>query len=272
MIVTLTTDFGVSSPYVPALKGVLLRQCPTAVCVDLTHSIPAQEVRHAAYFLADCVPYFPANTLHLVVVDPGVGTSRALLYVECAGQRLLAPDNGVLSAVLAKLDGPPLVRQLTDERWWRSLRSATFHGRDILAPVAGHLLSGLPPAELGPLVTGWQTLPEPMCVATADGWRGEVVFIDDFGNLLTNLPGGLRPCAVWLDDQRLTCKTVNTYGDAAVGATVVLTASNGCLELAVVNGAAERRHGARVGSSVQIGISASILPEDALRSPAKCVS
>ena len=132
--ITLTTDFGNASPYVAAMKGVILSINPGAAIVDLSHAIPPQDLRHASYFLATATLYFPAGTIHVCVVDPGVGSTRAALYVEAGGQRLVGPDNGIFTALIRKTATPAMVRRLADCRYWRSCVSSTFHGRDVFAP------------------------------------------------------------------------------------------------------------------------------------------
>src|SRR5437762_3447923 len=140
-LITLTTDFGGESPYVGAMKGVILGLNPRAHIIDLSHHIPPQEILFTAFFLQSSIPYFPGEAIHVVVVDPGVGTDRALLYVEVGGHRLLAPDNGCWT-LLEGAAGEPRVIRLAEPRFWREPVSATFHGRDILAPVAAHLSLG----------------------------------------------------------------------------------------------------------------------------------
>jgi S-adenosylmethionine hydrolase len=147
-LITLTTDFGTASPYVAVMKGVILSINPAARITDLTHAIRAQDLRHASYFLATAVPYFPPGTIHLCVVDPGVGSERAALYAEAGGQRFVGPDNGIFTGVFRKL-GSATCRKLANCRFWRPGVSATFHGRDIFAPVAAHLSLGANPNELG---------------------------------------------------------------------------------------------------------------------------
>jgi len=137
--ITLTTDFGEGSPYVAAMKGVVLALNPNARLLDLSHTIPPQDLYHAAFFLRSALPYFPPGTIHVIVVDPGVGTSRAALYVETAGERLLVPDNGCWTPFAQTVAQPPVVVRLAEPRYWRPHVSATFHGRDIFAPVAAHL-------------------------------------------------------------------------------------------------------------------------------------
>src|SRR5689334_6880379 len=142
-IITLTTDFGSRSPFVAAVKGVILSINPEARLVDLSHEIPPYDIRHAAFFLADAVPYFPPGTLHVVVVDPGVGGERAILHVTVGEQRLLVPDNGCW-ILLARGQSPSVIR-VSEPRFWRPVVSSSFHGRDIFAPVAAHLGLGVNP-------------------------------------------------------------------------------------------------------------------------------
>ncbi len=188
-IITLTTDFGEESPYVAAMKGVILGINPSARLVDLSHQIPPQNLAYAEFFLSGAIPYFPHDALHVVVVDPGVGTQRALLYVEVAGHRLLVPDNGCWTELAALAGQTPLVIRLAEPRYWRHPVSATFHGRDILAPVAGHLSLGVDPRTLGPQVEEWVRCELRRPTLVPGRLAGEVMFVDRFGNLITNIPG-----------------------------------------------------------------------------------
>jgi S-adenosylmethionine hydrolase len=250
--ITLTTDFGHASPYVAALKGVILGINPNARLVDLSHAIPPQDLRHAAYFLEQAIPYFPPGVLHVIVVDPGVGSERALLYVEVRSQRLLVPDNGCWTGLVRGTN--PAVRRLTTARYWRQPVSATFHGRDILAPVAGHLSLGVPADALGPSVSSWVRLEEPALVRTAADVTGAVVFVDDFGNLITNIPatelpeGALR---VTVGPHGVS-RRVRAYAEAAPGQPVALVSSSGLLEIAVPQGNAARQLGVGVGTTVRV--------------------
>jgi S-adenosylmethionine hydrolase len=253
-IITLTTDFGASAPYAAALKGVILTLNSAARLVDLTHEIPPQDVRYVAFFLATAVPCFPNEALHVVVVDPGVGSDRALLYIEAAGRRLLAPDNGCWTL----LEGAETARviRLAEPRYWRRSVSATFHGRDILAPVAAHLSLGIDPAQLGPPVRDWVRLVIPPPRTIAGGLAGEVVFIDNFGNVITNIPtDGLRPPDVLtIGDRKLqgTFRWVRSYSEAPPESLVVLGSSTGLLEIAVARGSAAQCLEATVGMPVTI--------------------
>ncbi len=250
--VTLTTDFGDGSSYVAALKGALLAVNPAVRPVDLSHGLPPQDLTAAAYFLADTLPLFPPGTIHVVVVDPGVGTDRALLCVEWAGQTILVPDNGCWTSVIRPCE-PPRVHRLEERRFWRPQVSATFHGRDILAPVAGHLSLGVQPNELGPPVHEWVRLALPQPEATPDGVRGVVVVADPFGNLVTNIPAdAVTATAQVRIGGHSVPRRVRAYGDAEPGTLVALIGSSGRLEVAVVNGSAAARLGVGVGAPVSV--------------------
>jgi len=252
-IITLTTDFGEADSYVAAMKGVILSINPAARLVDLSHQIPPQDVLHAALFLAGAVPCFPSGTLHLVVVDPGVGTERALVYAELGKQRLLAPDNGVLTLVERSLGVHRLFR-LTESRYWGTNVSSTFHGRDILAPVAAHLSLGISPEALGPALTELHRLefPEPRVAGTCI--CGEVIDIDRFGNLITNIPASLfaEGAGFLAEVCGRTARSVRTYGMASSGELVVVVSSSGLLEVAVTQGNAASELGATRGDAVLI--------------------
>lgn len=256
--ITLTTDFGCASPYVAAMKGVILSINPGAMVHDLSHAIPPQNLRHAAYFLATAVPCFPQGTIHVCVVDPGVGSARAALCIDACGQRLVGPDNGVFTQLLRKSPTPPVVRRLADSRYWRARVSSTFHGRDIFAPVAAHLSLGLDAAALGPELHEPVELPMPSAITFADHWQGEVQFVDDFGNLITNIPACklkvLPMKASVAGSPPALLRWVRTYADAAAGELVCLFSSDGYFEIAVVNGSAARRLDVTVGAPVELRI------------------
>jgi len=252
MLVTLTTDFGGGSSYVAAMKGALLAVNPAARLVDLSHDLPPQDLVATAYFLADALPWFPSKAIHVVVVDPGVGTDRNLLCAEWREQHVLVPDNGCWTPLVADSDCP-VVHRLTERRYWRSEVSATFHGRDILAPAAGHLSLGVAPAQLGPPVTNWQRLELRRATEIAGGVHGEIVIVDHFGNLISNIP------ARWVTPGMTVkvpgCGAVNlvrSYGDAEPGEIVALIGSSGRLEIAVVNGSAAAQLQLGRGTSVEV--------------------
>src|SRR6266849_1467943 len=241
-LITLTTDFGGESPYVAAMKGVILGLNPQAQLIDLSHQIPPQDVRFGAFFLRASVPYFAPEAIHVVVVDPGVGTDRELLYVEIDGHRLLAPDNGCWTGLMGQvgqtlLSGKPTVFRLTERRFWRPTVSPTFHGRDILAPVAAHLSLGEDPRNLGQPFDDWLRLEIPSPTIEPDRLVGEVIFIDHFGNLITNIPGGEfarmsdRQVQILVGDREV-CRRVRTYGEAEKGTLIALISSSDLMEVA----------------------------------------
>src|SRR5215213_2539522 len=172
-IITLTTDFGEGSPYVAAMKGVILSLNPSARLVDITHTIPPQNIRRGAMVLDEVTPLFPAGTLHVAVVDPGVGTARAIVYAEVGDQRYIGPDNGLFSR-LAERHAPTKIRAITEERWFRRPVAPTFHGRDIMAPAAAHLSLGVDPDSLGPPLAALATLDRPGARKVANRIEGQV--------------------------------------------------------------------------------------------------
>ncbi len=254
-LVTLTTDFGTSGSYVGQLKGVLLSLAPELHVVDITHEIAPQDVHGAAYVLAEAAPRFPAGTIHVVVVDPGVGTERPLVCASCGEAWYLAPDNGVLDRVLQRYPDAWAV-ELRATRYWASEVSRTFHGRDILAPVAARLAQGLDPRQLGPPRDLAPRLAWAAVKRTATGGEGVIERVDTFGNLITNiarphLEPGVADAAVVIRCGSLDAlELVETYGQRSPGDVVALWGSSGQLEIAVVNGHAQRHLGLSVGTPV----------------------
>jgi S-adenosylmethionine hydrolase len=254
-LITLTTDFGEGSPYVAAMKGVILSINPRARPLDLSHALGPQDLRQAAFFLRSALPYFPPGTLHVVVVDPGVGTERAALYVEVAGQRLLVPDNGCWTELSRGAGEPPRVLRLSEPAYWWPTVSATFHGRDVFAPAAAHLSLGVAPERLGLPLPDWVRLELPQAVLSGDLLVGEVLFVDHFGNLITNIPGDAY-AAMTRGPLRITVahhevlRRVRTYGEAEPGTPVALISSGGTLEVAIVQGNAA--HALGVGPGVEV--------------------
>ena len=248
-IVTLTTDFGHKDPFVGVMKGQVLCRFPAARLIDLTHEILAHWPAEAGFWLGRSFRYFPPGTVHVAVVDPGVGSSRDIAVVEAEGQLFLAPDNGLLAGLIERLESPPILRRLR-EGVLRELGihrpSATFHGRDIFAPLAAELAAGrLGPESLGPVVGELV----PGCLAgpvLAGGQlRGAVVTVDHFGNLLTNLDAPLvaqvAMPVVQAGGQEIQLR--RTYSDVPPGEYVALINSFGVLEVARAQ--PERRRGPR---------------------------
>src|SRR5689334_23263200 len=185
-LITLTTDFGTADHFVGTMKGVMLGIAPRARLVDITHDIGPFEVSEGAFTIAQAYSYFPKGTIHVVVVDPGVGSTRRPLLAQMGGQYFIAPDNGVLSMIFAREKSK--VRHITTERYFLRPVSRTFHGRDIFAPVAAHLASGVPPARFGKLIDDCLRLTFERPNQTGkNAWSGSVLKVDRFGNLITNL-------------------------------------------------------------------------------------
>ncbi|HET6323957.1 MAG TPA: SAM-dependent chlorinase/fluorinase [Planctomycetaceae bacterium] len=246
-LITLTTDFGFSDSYVAQMKGAILTIAPDVVLIDVTHKIPPQDRGVAAAVLADAVGAFPAGTIHLVVVDPGVGTPRRAVAVEVRGPgdagelRFVAPDNGVLTRVM---EGRSISRavQLTESRFWRASVSRTFHGRDVFGPVAAHWSLGIDLAEFGPpLDSPLVELALPQPTRQGQSVCGEVLRTDTFGNLITNIPATQLPEADWprltveIGTQRIQGIS-RAYLDRSVGELVAVIGSSGLLEIAICCG------------------------------------
>ena len=231
-VITLLTDFGTADGYVGEMKGVLIAGAPEAMLVDITHEIPAQDVETARLTLARVWRRFPPGTVHLVVVDPGVGTDRAALAVASDDRFLVGPDNGVLSPALL-ITGSRAIALPTPAN-----ASATFHGRDVFAPAAARLASGAAIETLGTPMAQPRVRRTPEPRRTGDGaLLGEVISIDRFGNAITNLVG-LRTGTV--EAAGLSLPLRRTYGEAPVGAPVAIVGSSGLIELAVRDGHAAR--------------------------------
>jgi len=256
-IITLTTDFGDGSPYVAAMKGVILSLNPAATLVDITHRVPPQDIRHAALVLEEVGDRFPGGTVHVAVVDPGVGTDRALVFARIGRQNYVAPDNGVLSR-LARATPPAKIIELTEPEYWLHPVSATFHGRDIMAPVAARLSLGLEPDHLGTPLERLVMLDWPEPRVAPGRIEGEILRVDSFGNLVTNicaelLPGGEDRGAirVWCRGHRVAGLS-QTYGNSPPGSLAALVGSAGRLELAVVGSSAAATIHAQVGDAVTV--------------------
>jgi S-adenosylmethionine hydrolase len=186
-VIALLTDFGTRDAYVGAMKGVVLAVCPDVTLVDLTHDIPPQDVRTGARVLADCCDYYPAGTIFVAVVDPGVGSARRALAIDAGHYRFVGPDNGVLSAALARHQPSRLV-ELTERTYQRPTVSRTFEGRDRFAPAAAWLARGVAVSQLGRDVSDYARLDWPLAVVTDHDIAGVVDYADRFGNLVTNIP------------------------------------------------------------------------------------
>ncbi|MFT5429834.1 MAG: S-adenosylmethionine hydrolase [Myxococcota bacterium] len=254
-IVTLTTDFGLAGSYVGALRGAVLSAYIGAQLVDITNQIPVQDVREAARVLVLASAAYPAGTVHCVVVDPGVGTDRTPVVVWADGHVFVGPDNGVFGPVADRADEVHLFR-ITNPDVLAPHISSTFHGRDIFGPVAGAIAGGLAPSLVGPEIIGLVALDEPKSVVLAESTRGEVVAVDHFGNLLSNIrfetvPSGATVCINGVVIDQL----VTSYGHLAPGSLAFLASSDGMLEIAVTNGSAADRLAVSRGASVVVSTS-----------------
>lgn len=257
-IITLTTDFGAGSSYVAAVKGVILSINPQARLIDLSHSIAPQNICQAALLLADAAPWFPPDTIHLAVVDPGVGSSRRIVYAQFGLQHFVAPDNGLLSR-LALAASPSTIRTVTEPEYWLPQVSSTFHGRDIMAPVVARLSLGLEPSRLGPAQHELVLLDWREARVTEKRIEGAVQQIDAFGNLITNIPAdaltnvprGEEQVAIACDEHE-TRGIFATYSDQPAMTLIALVGSSGKLELAIVGDSAAIMLGVGVGTPVTI--------------------
>ena len=269
-IITLTTDFGGADIYVGALKGVILGINPDAAIVDITHEVPPQDVRAGAYALDAAWDAFPPGTVHLAVIDPGVGTDRLPIVACGPGATFVGPDNGTLSYVLARAGGPrpdaaPFLRasvalpdgwtayHLTERTYWREPVRSTFHGRDIFAPVAAHLSAGLAPSALGPRLTHVTAFAVPVAVESDGRIGGCVQHIDRYGNLVTNIGEALLSATaritVEVGGREVAGLSASFQGE---GPLVAVIGSGGWLEIAVPNGSAARELGVAIGDAVVV--------------------
>lgn len=256
-LITLLTDFGTRDEYVACLKGVILGLNPEAHLIDLTHEIPPQDIQAGAFILAGAAPYFPAGTIHLAVVDPGVGTGRRALAARGRGQFWVGPDNGLFHLIFAG-QGDFEIVSLENPAFFLPQVSATFRGRDIFAPVAAHLSLGVALAQLGPALCDPVRLPWPEAAVTAAALRGEIIHVDRFGNLVSNVAADvfhawLKGGDFQLQVGHLTLTRLRrTYGEAAAGEMLALIGSHGYLEIACAGGSAAARLQAGPGLCLEI--------------------
>jgi S-adenosyl-L-methionine hydrolase (adenosine-forming) len=252
-VVTFTTDFGTRDGYAGAMKGVVLSIAPRATLVDVTHGVPAQDVAAGAVALAQAAPLFPAGSIHVAVVDPGVGGERADLLVESGGSFFIGPDNGVLSLAARP---PRKIYWIEAATFRREPVSPTFHGRDVFAPTAGRLAAGADPADAGPLVPKMVDLAAPALHRRGGLIEGEVIHVDGFGNLITSLPAeALAGTGVMVEvdgrQGRFEPRVGRTFSDVDPGALIAYVGSGGQIEIARRDGSAAERTGAARGTPVR---------------------
>jgi S-adenosyl-L-methionine hydrolase (adenosine-forming) len=257
-ILTLTTDFGIKDGFVGTIKGVIWSICPAAQIADISHSISPQNVLEGAFTLWRAYPYFPIGTVHIAVIDPGVGTRRRPLAAHLGGHYFVGPDNGLFTSIYedAERNGWPLeIIHLTNTKYFLAEVSRTFHGRDIFAPVGAALANGVALADLGLAITDPVRLALPKPEKTTTGWRAHITVVDIFGNLTTDLPAselqGQESVLFRLLGQELR-GLVDSYGHEQPGALVALVDSEDLIEIAAVNGSAARVLGAKIGDVVEV--------------------
>ncbi len=276
--VVLVTDFGLADAYVGVMRGVMSSINPSAAVIDLTHGIGPQDVRHGAVVLADAFRYFPAGSIFVAVVDPGVGTDRAAILLETPNARFVAPDNGLLTLVCRAYDGAfgdsdraelvPLpdgcrAWRLTNSDYWKHPVSATFHGRDVFAPVAAHLSRGVSPEALGERVASITALALPTPMSEGNVVRGQVIYADGFGNLVTDVTADiLARMGATPQEPRVTVSIAGhnvaglsrTFHDPPGEGLRALLGSHGRLEVAMVDGSARAVLGVASGASVMVEV------------------
>ncbi|OCR00662.1 hypothetical protein BCD67_11860 [Oscillatoriales cyanobacterium USR001] len=264
-IITLLTDFGLRDVYVGVMKGAIAQINPQLTIIDLTHEIPPQNINAGRFCLMTAYPYFPLSTVHIAVVDPGVGSNRRSVAVECANCVLVGPDNGLFSGILSQENAIAAVELTNPKYWLTSQPSNTFHGRDILATVGAHIANGVPLQEFGEAIDPNSLVrsPIPDCIPTTDGVDGYIQYIDYFGNLITNIPGNLVAGKNWTvaiaqakvdfqSPQHSIIASGKSYSSTEPGNPIALVASHGWVEIAVYGGNAQAFLGIDWGAKVQV--------------------
>jgi len=260
-VISLMTDFGIKDGTVGVMKGVIWGICPEAQISDLSHMIQAQNIHEAAYLFARSIPYFPKGSIHVVVVDPGVGTRRRPMAAKIGDWFYVGPDNGTVTGLLekAELQGWHCeFVELDQTKYWLSNVSFVFHGRDIFSPVAAHLANGVPLHEVGTPFTDPVRIQMPKPIKIEGGWQGEVIHIDHFGNVTSNIRienlgdsmSRKEMIIIRVKDREIK-GLVNTFGERPVGELISLVGSTGNLGISVVNGNAAVGLGVKVGDVVE---------------------
>jgi S-adenosylmethionine hydrolase len=257
-VITLTTDFGLIDPYVAEMKAVILQICPAATIVDVTHQIEKFNIRMGAYVLASASPYFPKGTIHVAVVDPGVGTKRKAILIKTKHCYFIGPDNGVL-ALAAKNQDIEHIYKITNPKLMLPKISDTFHGRDIFAPAAAYIAKGTPPSEFGPEISKIVTLKFAKITRRKGALIGEVIHIDRFGNIITNfrekelesmeIKGMIN---IKLKDTGLKLKLCRAYAQVEAQKPLAIIGSHNFLEISVNQGNAADTFKVKIGDKVTL--------------------
>lgn len=261
-VISLMTDFGIKDGTVGVMKGVIWSICPSAQISDLSHVVQAQNIREAAYIFARSIPYYPKGSIHVVVVDPGVGTARRPMAAQIGDWFYVGPDNGTVTGLLERAEQEgwqTTFIELNERKYWLPTISFVFHGRDIFSPVAAHLANGVPLQQLGSPFDNPVRLELPKPRRTDNGWRGEVTHIDHFGNLSTNIRvehlgeamKRMETISVKLNGHQIH-GMVNTFGERPVGELIALIGSTGNLGVSIVNGSALQILGTKIGDPVDV--------------------
>lgn len=254
-IITLTTDFGLIDPYVAEMKAVILRINPEAKIVDITHNIEKFNIRMAAYILSAAAPYFPQNTVHVAVVDPGVGTQRKPILIETKHGFFIGPDNGVL-ALAARKHGIKHVYEISNPRFMMEKVSQTFHGRDIFAPAAAHLSKGVPPSSFGKEIRKIVAPKFAKIIRRDNTLLGEVLHVDSFGNIITNITPkelewlGVDEIVVKLREAKLALKLCKAYAEVEPGKPLAIIGSHDFLEISINQGNAAEVFKVKAGDKI----------------------
>ena len=256
-VITLMTDFGTNDHFVGAMKGVILNINPKVRIVDITHAVPPQDVHGAAFLIDSTYRYFPDGTIHVVVVDPGVGSQRRAIVCQTDTAYFVCPDNGVLSYVLSE-DTVHRVVELGNPDYWLSEVSNTFHGRDIFAPVAAHLSRGISLSQFGDAVNNVVRLPVQIPQVTETAIVGSVIWIDRFGNLITNIRSGMLASFgmnngyVIRAGRAEICQLNSAYAESENGECLAIIGSSGYLEISVNQGSAAQVLGLKRNDTIEI--------------------
>ena len=256
-MITLTSDFGLKDPYVAEMKGVILTISPNAILIDITHEVAKFDVRAGAFILASVAPYFPAGTIHLAVVDPGVGTQRRAILIQTKKSFFVGPDNGVLF-LAAQNQGIEHIYHISNQKFMLQSVSSTFHGRDVFAPAAAYLDRDVKPTEFGAEIKDTVS-PEFSKVKWANGsLMGEVMHIDDFGNIITNINqtdiARKQTKIIKVELPRISLQLAfgKTYADAKAKEPISIIGSHGFLEIALNRGNAARKFKAKAGDKIVV--------------------
>jgi S-adenosylmethionine hydrolase len=251
-IIALLTDFGTRDGYTASMKAVIKTICPQASIIDISHDIAPQQIAEGRFVLWTAYRFFPAGTIFVCVVDPGVGTGRKILAVKTEQYIFLAPDNGLLDMVLAESRILEAC-SVENEKFFLEKISSTFHGRDIFSPVAAHLANGISPQSLGRSISLKQPFDLLLSISGSGNYSGSIIFIDHFGNLVTNLRiAAIQEATIIIDGNEISLK--KTYANAEIGEPLALMGSRGLLEIAVRNGSAEQMFDAGYGSKIQVQV------------------